>query len=74
MYKIASTDLKKLTTRYKKMLNLEQIKKKLYDRNLKEISRQTGINYGTVFNVATGKKKNPEYRTLKKLSDYLEQK
>lgn len=54
------------------MLNLKQIEKKLFDRNLKEVSRQTGLNYGTIFNVATGKNKNPTYKILKALSDYLE--
>lgn len=56
------------------MLNLRQIKKKLSDRNLKEVSRQTGVNYGTIFNIATGQNKNPTYKTIKQLSDYLEDK
>lgn len=53
------------------MLTLIQIKKKLEDRNLKEVSKKSGVKYGTLYNIATGKNDNPNYKTLKTLSDYL---
>jgi transcriptional regulator with XRE-family HTH domain len=53
------------------VLTLIQIKNKLEDRNLKEVSKKSGVKYGTLYNIATGKNDNPSYKTLEKLSDYL---
>lgn len=54
------------------MLTLEEIRARLEDRNLKEISRRTGIGYASLHAIAAGVRSNPTYSTLKPLSDYLE--
>ena len=54
------------------MMNLEQIKKSLKDMNLKAVSRATDLNYQLVWRIANGVDKNPTYKTLVALSDYLE--
>jgi DNA invertase Pin-like site-specific DNA recombinase len=57
------------------MLNLEQIITLLQDRNLSEVCRRTGLNYITVWRISNeGARANPNYDTVKKLSDYLEKK
>lgn len=52
-------------------MNLEQIVKALQDRNLREVERQTGIGYITLSRLRNGHNKNPSYRTVTKLSEYL---
>lgn len=54
------------------MLDLDQIKAKLEDRNLKEVSRRTGVGYNNLHGIATGARDNPGYKVLKAISDYLE--
>lgn len=54
------------------MLTLDQIVSGLEDRNLKIVSEKSGVNYLTVTKIANGSQTNPQYRTLKALSDYLE--
>jgi DNA invertase Pin-like site-specific DNA recombinase len=57
------------------MLDLKQIITILQDRNLSEVCRRTGLNYITVWRISNeGKITNPNYETVKKLSDYLEKK
>lgn len=56
------------------MLTLEEVKKRLSDRNLKEVSRRTGISYANIYAIATGRRENPTYKVIAKLSDYLEKK
>jgi hypothetical protein len=57
------------------MLELEQIIKVLNkDRNLSEVCRRTGLNYLTVWKIAHGCGGRTSYETVKKLSDYLEEK
>ena len=56
------------------MLNLCEIKKLLEDRNLKEISRRTGIGYSNLYGIVNGSRLNPTYSVIKPLSDYLENK
>lgn len=53
------------------MLSIEQIKEKLTDRNLAEVSRRLGITRAYLGMIANGQRK-PSYDILKKLSDYLE--
>jgi len=55
------------------MLTLEQIKKRLKDRNLKKVSVVTGISYPAVWNIANKNQEKVQYRTVKMLSDYLEE-
>ena len=52
------------------MLNLEQIRHLLSDRNIAQVSRESGIYYNTVYRIANGKV-DPSYSVLRKLSDYL---
>jgi len=54
------------------MLTLEEIRGKLVDRNLKEVSRRTGISYPRIYNLVT-ERTETTYTTVKTLSDYLEQ-
>ena len=57
------------------MLDLEQIITLLQDRNLSEICRRTGLNYLTIWRICKeGARANPNYETVKRLSDYLENK
>lgn len=52
-------------------MTLEEIKARLSDRNLTTISERTGLSYPTVCAIASGRQKNPSYRTIKKLTDYF---
>jgi len=54
------------------MLSLEEIVKRLHDRNLKEVSRGAGVNYFSVIRLVKTKSELVEYKTIKRLSDYLE--
>lgn len=54
------------------MLEIEKIVSKLQDRNLKEVSRRTGIPYTSLSEIARGVRTNPTYKILKPLCDYLE--
>lgn len=54
------------------MLDLEKIQKKLVDRNLNMVARETKLAYDTVWRVAKGRSIKPSYDVIKRLSDYLE--
>ena len=54
------------------MLEIEEIRKRLGDRNLAKVARKTGLNYQTVFYFCRNKTSEPAYSTIKALSDYLE--
>jgi predicted transcriptional regulator len=54
------------------MLTLDEIKRRLADRNLSEVARQSGVYYITLTNIMSGATADPKYSTLKALSDYLE--
>ena len=53
------------------MLNLEQIRTALDDRNIEKVSARTGIHRNTIAAIRTGANANPTYATMKLLSDYL---
>lgn len=53
------------------MLNLDQIRAALDDRNVEKVSARTGIHRNTIAAIRTGANDNPTYSTLKALSDYL---
>lgn len=53
------------------MMTLEQVKEKLQDRNIAEVSRRCNLQYQTVFNIANGINKNPSYNTVVKLVEYF---
>lgn len=52
-------------------MTIEKIVKALQDRNLKEVSRQTGISVVTLSKIKNGHSANPRYETFSKLSEYL---
>ena len=51
------------------MMTLSQIKEKLSAYNLREVSRQSGVPYDTVYAVANGK--NCYYDAGRKLAEFL---
>jgi transcriptional regulator with XRE-family HTH domain len=51
------------------MQTIEAIRKQLQDRNLRAVSRLTGVGYATILRLMRGA--TPSYAALKKLSDYL---
>ncbi len=53
------------------MLNLEQLRTALDDRNIEKVSQRTGIHRNTVAAIRNGTNANPTYATMKALSDYL---
>lgn len=53
------------------MLTLEQIIKRLADRNLHKVAEGADIHRQTLYRIASGQTQ-PSYETLRKLSDYLE--
>ena len=55
------------------MMTVKQVAEALSDRNLVVVAERTGLNYHTVWRVATGCT-NPAYSTIEKLSAYLAQK
>lgn len=54
------------------MMTLERIVFELQDRNASMVARACGLRIGTVCDVKNGKQKNPNYKTIEKLSVYLE--
>jgi hypothetical protein len=55
----------------KKMLTIDEIRVALIDRNLRAVSRKTGLAYETVVGIAKGSD-NVHYRTVQKLSEYVQ--
>ncbi len=53
------------------MLNLDQIRIALDDRNIEKVSARTGIHRNTIAAIRNGTNANPTYATMKLLSDYL---
>ena len=53
------------------MLNLEQLRMALDDRNVEKVSARTGIHRNTIAAIRSGANSNPSYATMKILSDYL---
>ncbi len=53
------------------MLTLEEIRLALADRRLDRVSEATGVHANTLYAIRSGANRNPSYRTLKALSDYL---
>ena len=54
------------------MLTLPEIQEKLKGTNLSEAARETGIHPSMMWRIANDPDQNPQYKTIKKLSDYLE--
>jgi transcriptional regulator with XRE-family HTH domain len=54
------------------MLTIEDIQEKLRDRNLAEVARAAGVTRSYISAIASGKRVNPSYEMLKKLSEVLQ--
>lgn len=54
------------------LLDLEEITRLIKQNGLKKTSMETRINYDQIWRIASGRDANPQYKTLKKLSDYLQ--
>jgi transcriptional regulator with XRE-family HTH domain len=54
------------------MLNIKQIRKALKEVNLSTCAKEAGIHYQQVWRIANGIDVNPQYKTLEKLSDWVE--
>lgn len=54
------------------MLELEQIRERLKDRNLWYVSVEVNLAYATVWKIAKRKDKAASYNAVKRLSDYFE--
>lgn len=54
------------------VLTLEKIQEVLSGKNLSEAARATGIHPSMMWRIVNEKDQNPKYKTLKKLSDYVE--
>ena len=55
------------------MLTMEEVVKRLGDRNLRAVADAAGVSHGSVCNLVRSPSERVEYITNKKLSDYLEQ-
>ena len=55
------------------MLTLDQIKAKLEDRQTTKVAEATGLSRQTIYEIRRGIQTNPTHETLKRLSDYLEE-
>lgn len=53
------------------MDDLERIRGKLKDRNLRAVAKNTGLSYRTVWSISNGKNATPAYNTVRILKDYL---
>lgn len=55
------------------MLTIDQIKAKLADRQTSKVAEATGLSRQTIYEIKRGIQTNPTHETLKRLSDYLEE-
>lgn len=53
------------------MIELEEIRDILKDKNLKQVSEKSGVNYTTLWKICRYRDRNTSYDTVKKLSDYI---
>ena len=53
------------------MLSIQQIRDKLKAYNLTKVSRETGVSYNVVRNLANGNYKTCEYEAGRKLAEFL---
>jgi transcriptional regulator with XRE-family HTH domain len=54
------------------MLRIEEIVKRLKDRNLTTVAERAGVSYTSLWQIANGLQKQPKYKVIERLSDYLE--
>jgi len=53
------------------LLKLEEIVKRLEDRNLKLVAERTGLAHQTLYRIRNGQVTSPNYETVTILSEYL---
>tara|TARA_B100000900_G_scaffold237545_1_gene201699 strand:+ start:3234 stop:3443 length:210 start_codon:yes stop_codon:yes gene_type:complete len=54
-----------------KMFSLDEVVKRLSDRNLKIVSQKSGVAYQTLRLLAIGKTKRPNYMDMDRLREYF---
>jgi len=54
------------------MLDVKQVQEELKTRSLSVVSMDTRITYNQLWRLRKGQDTNPQYKTLKTISDYLE--
>lgn len=54
------------------MLDIDEIKTALQDRNILAVARATELHSNILYRIKKGNTKNPSQKTLKALSDYLQ--
>jgi transcriptional regulator with XRE-family HTH domain len=57
----------------KNMMTLEEIAARLKDRRIDMVCEKTGLSRPTVHAVRSGQNKNPSLKTMKALSNYLQE-
>lgn len=55
------------------MLSIEELSKRLKQRNFTVVSQASGVSYLTIANIAKGLNKRPHKSTLKLLNIYFEE-
>ena len=53
-------------------MDIKEVMRKLKNRNMANIARDTGVHHVTIHNIATGKTAKPHKKTLEKIIDWLE--
>lgn len=54
-------------------MQIEELRERIKPFNLREVSRQTGIKYGHLYWVISGRIKNPPYDTVCKLIEFIKE-
>jgi len=54
------------------MMNLEQVREALADRNAREVSRRCGVHEETIRRIKNGTAQNPSFAVMTLLIEYLE--
>lgn len=53
-------------------MNLEQIRKKLQDRNLSYVAREIGMSRQQLWAIIKGRNTNPTIKTMRKIQKYFD--
>lgn len=53
------------------LMSVEEISRALQARNVKEVERDAGVHFVTLYRIRGGKLKTPSYSTLEKLTNYI---
>lgn len=55
------------------MLDIEEIREKMKDRNITKVAAKIGVSRPHLSTILNDKNTNPTYNIMKKLSEYLQQ-